>query len=121
MTTVVTKTRRTSRQTPKSDHREKCSVTFGDVLTLKEASEYLRISEDEVVRLATRQGLPGRRAGQDWRFLKAALQDWLKQPERSNDNNLFLDLAGKFQNDPFLEEIVADAYRTRGRSITGSK
>jgi hypothetical protein len=50
--------------------------------------------------------------------LKAAVQDWLKQPERSTDNAVFLELAGKFQDDPFLEEIVTDAYRQRGRPMT---
>lgn len=118
MTSVVSKSRRTSnptRRTPRVDERRN---DFDDVLTLTEASEYLRVSEAEVVQLATRQGLPGRRAGRDWRFLKAALQDWLKQPERSADNALFLELAGKFQDDPFLEEIVAEAYRQRGRPTT---
>ena len=118
MTSVATKSRRSSNQVrcrPRVDERRN---ELGDVLTLAEASEYLRVSEDEVVRLTTRQGLPGRRAGCDWRFLKAAVQDWLKQPERSTDNGVFLELAGKFQDDPFLEEIVADAYRQRGRPMT---
>lgn len=120
MASVVTKSRRTSNQTRRRPRVDERRNDFGDVLTLTEASEYLRVSEEEVVRLATRQGLPGRRTGRDWRFLKAALQDWLKQPERSADNAVFLEFAGKFQDDPFLEEIVAEAYRQRGRPMTES-
>ena len=119
MTTVATKSRRIANPTRRSRGSERSDV-LGDVLTLSEAATYLRVSEDEVVRLATRQGLHGRRAGRDWRFLKSALQDWLNQPERSTDNAVFLELAGRFQDDPFLEEIVADAYRQRGRPITES-
>lgn len=118
MTSVATKSRRPSNQIRRRPRVDERRNELGDVLTLAEASEYLRVSEDEVVRLTTRQGLPGRRAGRDWRFLKAAVQDWLKRPERSTDNAVFLELAGKFQDDPFLEEIVADAYRQRGRPMT---
>src|SRR5262245_4096321 len=50
----------------------------GDVLTLAEAAAYLRTSAEEVLRLAREQGLPGRRVGDDCRFLRAALQDWLR-------------------------------------------
>ncbi len=117
MAAVATKSRRSSHQTRQ---RVEQFDVVGDVLTLAEAAKYLRVSEDEVVQLTMRRGLPGRRAGQDWRFLKEALQDWLKRPEPPTDNAVFLELAGKFQDDPFLEEIVADAYRQRGRPITES-
>ncbi len=117
MPSLATKSRRGSAQTRRRSER---LDAVGDVLTLAEAATYLRLSEDEVVQLTTRRGLPGRRAGQDWRFLKAALQDWLKRPEPPTDNAVFLELAGRFQNDPFLEEIVTEAYRQRGRPVTES-
>ena len=49
----------------------------GQVLNLPEAAEYLRVVEEDVLRLVGVQGLPGRNIGNGWRFLKAALQDWL--------------------------------------------
>lgn len=119
MATVATKARRTPKHTRPARVAEPRDVS-GDVLTLAEAAAYLRLDETEVVRLVTEQGLPGRRTGRDWRFLKTALQDWLKQPELSADNTLFLKLAGKFRDDPFLEGIVADAYRQRGRPVAES-
>jgi hypothetical protein len=70
------------------------------------------------VQSATTQGLPGRQIGGEWRFLKATLQDWLKTPERPTGNQALLAMAGKFKDDPDLEEIVREAYRRRGRPIT---
>jgi excisionase family DNA binding protein len=55
---------------------------FPDVLTLAEAAAYLRVSEAEIVELTRRQALPGRKVGDQWRFLKAAIQEWLRLPER---------------------------------------
>lgn len=117
MPSLATKSRRSSLPTRR---RAAPIEVVSDVLTLAEAAKYLRLSEDEVIQLTTRRGLPGRRAGRDWRFLKVALQDWLTRPEPPTDNAVFLELAGRFQDDPFLEDIVSDAYRQRGRPITES-
>src|SRR5580692_1688213 len=51
-----------------------------EVLTLSEAAAYLRLSEIEVKQLVTDQSLAGRFVGNEWRFLKSAIQDWLKTP-----------------------------------------
>ena len=51
-----------------------------DILTLPEAASYLRVSEDVVSRLASEQMIPARKVGNDWRFLRAALEDWLRGP-----------------------------------------
>ena len=55
------------------------SVT-ADVLTLPEAAAYLRVPEEEVLRMVREQALPARRLGTEWRFLKSAVQEWLGQP-----------------------------------------
>ena len=55
------------------------SLSQADVLTLSEAAAYLRLPEDEVLRLIEEQSLPARRAGKEWRFLKAAIQEWLSR------------------------------------------
>ncbi len=89
-----------------------------DVLTLDEAAKYLRVPPGEVVRLVTDAGLPGRKTSADWRFLKSAVQAWLTQPERPMGNSAMLALAGRFADDPFLEEIVKGAYDRRKRSAS---
>lgn len=85
----------------------------GDVLTLAEAAEYLRITENEVVRLTRDQGLPGRKLGDDWRFLKMALQDWLRAPP-SKKEGLLMQI-GAFKDDPDLGEMLERIHQQRGR------
>ncbi len=48
-----------------------------DVLTPAQAAELLQVHEDEVVALAEAGTLPGRRIGEQWRFSRPALIDWL--------------------------------------------
>ena len=74
----------------------------------------------EVVGLVHSQGLPGRCTAGEWRFLKAAIQHWLAtaSPTWETRKAAILELAGKYKDDPDLEQIVEDAYRRRGRPIT---
>jgi excisionase family DNA binding protein len=48
-----------------------------DVLTLLEAAAYLRVPEEEVLRLAEQREIPAQQIGGEWRFLKRALGYWL--------------------------------------------
>jgi hypothetical protein len=91
----------------------------GEVLTLAEAAAYLRLPEADVVSLVHSQGLPGRCTADEWRFLKAAIQHWLAtaSPSWETRKAAILELAGKYKDDPDLEQIVEDAYRQRGRPI----
>ena len=92
----------------------------GEVLTLADAAAYLRLSETEVVGLVHSQGLPGRCIASEWRFLKSAVQHWLAtaSPTWETRKAAILELAGKYKEDPDLEEIVKEAYRRRGRPIS---
>jgi excisionase family DNA binding protein len=87
----------------------------GEVLTLTEAAAYLRVGDDEVLRLANLHELPGRQIGGEWRFLKAGLQDWLRTPPLRSGKEALLALAGAWQHDPDVEQIVREAHRRRGR------
>lgn len=48
-----------------------------DVFTLKEAAQYLRISEMTILRLVHRGVFPGMRVGRQWRFSKGAILEKL--------------------------------------------
>ena len=91
--------------------------TIGDVMTLAETAAYLRLAETEVVRLVREQDLPGRLAGADWRFLKSALQLWLSQPVKKNNEGIWA-FAGAWKDDPHAEEILKEIYARRGRPMT---
>jgi excisionase family DNA binding protein len=83
-----------------------------EVLTLEEAADYLRVSKGTVVLLIAQQGLPGRRVGKEWRFLRGALADWLRQP---SPKEVLLRQAGVFAEDPDLPALLKEIYANRGR------
>jgi excisionase family DNA binding protein len=89
-----------------------------EVLTLAEAAAYLRVGEADLLALVSRQDFPARQIGKEWRFLKSALEDWLRTPPARPNQASFLALAGTCKDDPDLEDIVREAYRKRGRPIT---
>lgn len=83
-----------------------------EVLTLEEAANYLRLPAETIEEQASRGYIPGRRIEDTWRFLKAAIDDWL----RSQDNRtLLLQQAGALANDETLPELRAMIYAERGR------
>jgi excisionase family DNA binding protein len=103
------------------NHRRKAvsrPSAAADVLTLAEAARYLRVPEAEVIRLVQQQDLPGRLLGADWRFLKSALQDWLRTPPARGSREAVLSVAGAWKNDPYLEEELKEIYERRGRPMT---
>ena len=87
-----------------------------EVLTLEEAAEYLRVSESDISDLVRQQDLPGRKIGDQWRFLRAALQDWLRSPLLQKER--LRELAGAWKDDPYLDDILEQIYKERGRPMT---
>jgi excisionase family DNA binding protein len=91
------------------------TVRLPDVLTLEEAANYLRLPKDTVERQAARGLIPGRWIEDTWRFLKAALDDWL----RSRDSRtILLQQAGALATDETLPALRAAIYAERGRPET---
>lgn len=95
--------------------RPRASKALPEVLTLEEAAKYLRLSEEEVLVSVREQGLPGRRIGDQWRFLKLGLADWLRGP--SQRERLLLQ-AGALADDPHLGLMLKEIYEQRGRPMT---
>ena len=55
------------------------------VLTVSEVSEYLKLAESTVYRLAKEHKLPGRKVGGAWRFSRRGLEEWLLEPTSEKD------------------------------------
>ncbi len=91
-----------------------------EVLTLAEAAAYLRVAEDELVRMVGPRGLPGRLIGSEWRFSKTALDEWLRTPPGPSTKESLLALAGAWKDDPAALEMLQEIYRQRGRPMTVS-
>lgn len=88
-------------------------VSIPDILTLEETSEYLRLPVETVLNQALKGNIPGRRIEDNWRFLKAAIDDWLRA---RNSRSVLLSQAGAFADDDSLVQLRDDIYQVRGRS-----
>ena len=82
--------------------RRKPAAANPEVLNLKETSKFLRLPSKMVQRLVTEQGLPGRKIGKEWRFLRSAIERWL-EPARAQGGSI-LDQFGALADDPTYEE-----------------
>jgi len=51
-----------------------------DVLTLAEAARFIRVSTNTLGDMARAERIPCQRAGREWRFLRRALEEWLRGP-----------------------------------------
>jgi excisionase family DNA binding protein len=86
-----------------------------DILTLEEAAAYLRLPAETIARQAAHGQIPGRRIEDTWRFLKAAIDDWL----RSQDARaLLLEQAGALADDDSLSALRQRVYKARRRPET---
>ncbi|MBL7223644.1 MAG: helix-turn-helix domain-containing protein [Candidatus Brocadiae bacterium] len=52
-----------------------------DVITLREAATFVRVSEKTMRELARANKVPGQKVGREWRFLRSALEAWLAHRE----------------------------------------
>lgn len=89
-------------------------TSLADVLTLHEAAEYLRVPVEAIVELVYGQGLPGRRIGADWRFLRTAVEDWLRVPDQGDFWSTHF---GALKGDPYLEQILERVDDERRQAI----
>ena len=55
-----------------------------EVLTLEEAADLLRIHAEQVTQLAESGDIPGRKLGDEWRFTRTRLLDWLGNTDEEN-------------------------------------
>jgi excisionase family DNA binding protein len=82
------------------------------VLTLAEASEFLRLSPNSIIEKAEAGNLPGQRIGRRWRFSRAALEGWLRG---RNSGRALLDMMEAFKDDETMVPMLDKAYRERKR------
>jgi excisionase family DNA binding protein len=84
-----------------------------DVLNLEEVASYLRMPVETIAVQAEQGQIPGRKIEDTWRFLKAAVDDWL----RSVDGRaLLLQQAGALADDDTLAALRRNIYQSRKRS-----
>ncbi|MBS3906827.1 MAG: helix-turn-helix domain-containing protein [Syntrophaceae bacterium] len=60
------------------------AIQTKEILTPREAAEYLSIHVRTIYRLAKNGDIPGRKIGGSWRFKKDALDEWLSGKDSLN-------------------------------------
>src|SRR5688500_18103035 len=88
-------------------------ATKHEVLTAVEAARFLRIKKAKLLELADQRRVPARKIDDDWRFLRSALEEWLRG--LPDPDTAILQQAGLFKDDPDLPRILEDIYKARGR------
>lgn len=58
-----------------------------DILTVKEVSEYLKLTEKTAYRLASKGDIPGFKVGGSWRFRKSEIDAWIEKQAKDKNNN----------------------------------
>jgi hypothetical protein len=95
-----------------------------EILTLAEAAQFLRVSEDGLKADAVGGRVPGRLVAGEWRFSRAALLVWLGhfeikpsqgevEPKHKSTTEQLLALAGMWKDDPTVDAMVEEIYRQR--------
>jgi len=88
-------------------------TTLPDVLTLDELADYLRLPGDAVRNYLERSLIPGRQIGDEWRFSRRVIEEWLRGP---TGKQALLSQAGAFEDDAEdLRQLIDSIYRDRGR------
>ena len=93
----------------KKKPKRKPKPPLPDVLTLDEAAAYLRVPADRVRDLATRAELPGQPIGDEWRFLKVAMDDWLRNglpKKKLTPTEILLSQAGALADDESIPALI---------------
>lgn len=62
------------------------SESMKEIMTPREAAEYLSVHVRTIYRLAKNGDIPGRKVGGSWRFKKDTLDEWLSLRENPSSN-----------------------------------
>ncbi len=90
-------------------------VTKNVVLTLAEAARFLRVSKSKLLNLAKERRVPAREIDGEWRFLRQALEEWLRG--KPSGREIMLSQVGVFKDDETLMPMLEEIYRARGRPM----
>lgn len=55
------------------------SATEGEILTIKQVADYLKVTERTIYRLAAAKKIPAFKVGGTWRFSRADIESWIRE------------------------------------------
>jgi excisionase family DNA binding protein len=59
----------------------------GEILTLKQVADFLKVTERTIYRLAAAKKIPAFRVGGTWRFSKAEINQWIQRQSEGGKND----------------------------------
>lgn len=63
----------------KIGHTMSTSASNGEILTIKQVADYLKVTERTIYRLAAAKKIPAFKVGGTWRFSKTEINQWIQQ------------------------------------------
>ena len=85
------------------------SVSMSNLMTTKEAAEYLKLNYMTVYKLAQRGRIPASKIGGNWRFRKDLLDDWLAKQAKVVEGNVLV-----VDDDPGILEMLSEVISRKG-------
>ena len=85
------------------------SVIMSNLMTTKEAAEYLKLNYMTVYKLAQRGRIPASKIGGNWRFRKDLLDDWLARQAKVVEGNVLV-----VDDDPGILEMLSEVISRKG-------
>ena len=55
------------------------SASEGEILTIKQVADFLKVTERTIYRLAAAKKIPAFKVGGTWRFSRADIDSWIRQ------------------------------------------
>jgi len=60
------------------------SSSEGEILTIKQVADYLKVTERTIYRLAAAKKIPAFKVGGTWRFSRADLDQWIQRQQKDD-------------------------------------
>ncbi len=88
---------------------------MSDLMTTKEAAEYLKLNYMTVYKLSQRGRIPASKIGGNWRFRKDLLDDWLARQATVIEGNVLV-----VDDDPAIVEMLNEVISRKGFKVVGA-
>jgi|Deesub1362A_J573_1020465.scaffolds.fasta_scaffold01498_2 excisionase family DNA binding protein len=88
-------------------------VLVTELMTLEEVANYLRVTKKTIYRLLKRGGVPATKVGRQWRFEKAAIDDWLRQSSVEKAASILV-----IDDDETICSLFKDTLEELGHAVT---
>jgi len=82
---------------------------MSELMTTKEAAEYLKLNYMTVYKLSQRGRIPASKIGGNWRFRKDLLDDWLAKQAMVVEGNVLV-----VDDDPAILEVISEVITRKG-------